>query len=122
MLFLSAPSSIMIIKKQGENESTEQFITSLYQLAESCEYGELKEEMIQDRIIVGIKDQGLSKCLQLDPTLTLEKAKTMTRQREIIVITCALPRMQHIMFVRRKAILNCNVIPQSHCWHCHFNE
>ena len=40
--------------------------------------------MIRDRIIVGIKDQGLSKCLQLDPTQTLEKAKIMSQQRETI--------------------------------------
>ena len=71
-------------RRQGENESIEQFITSLYHLAESCEYGELKEEMIRDRIVVGIKDQGLSERLQLDPALTLEKAKTMIRQREAI--------------------------------------
>ena len=29
--------------RQGENESIEQFITSLCHFAESCEYGELKE-------------------------------------------------------------------------------
>ena len=32
-------------QRQGENKSIKQFITSLYHLAESCEYGEIKEEM-----------------------------------------------------------------------------
>ncbi len=40
--------------------------------------------MIRDRLVVGIKDAGLSERLQLDPTLTLEKAKTSIRQREAV--------------------------------------
>jgi len=38
--------------------------------------------MIRDRIVVGIRDSALSERLQLDPDLTLEKAKTLVRQRE----------------------------------------
>ena len=53
----------------------EHFITSLYNLAENCEYGEMKGEMIHDRIIVGIRDNALSEQLQLDVELMLEKAK-----------------------------------------------
>ena len=53
----------------------EQFITSLYNLAENCEYGEMKGEMIRDRIVVGTRDRALSEQLQLDTELTLEKAK-----------------------------------------------
>ena len=49
---------------QRENESVEQFITSLYSLAENCSYGDFKEEMI--RIVDGIRDQGLSERLQMD--------------------------------------------------------
>ena len=71
-------------RSQGQNESIEQFITSLYPLAETCDYGELKDEMIRDRIVVGIRDQSLSERLQLDSALTLEKAKTLTRQREAV--------------------------------------
>ena len=44
--------------------------------------GGLKEEMIRDRIVVGIRDQALSERLQVDPALTLEKAKTMTSDNE----------------------------------------
>ena len=62
----------------------EQFITSLYSLAEYCEYGEMKDEMIRDRIVVGIRDRALSEQLQLDAELTLEKAKKRVRQREAI--------------------------------------
>ena len=40
--------------------------------------------MIRDRIVVGIRDSALSERLQLDPDLTLEKAKTLVRQREAV--------------------------------------
>ena len=60
----------------------EQFITSLYNLVETCDFGDLKNEMIRDRIVVGIQDQALSERLQTVADLTLEKAKTLVRQRE----------------------------------------
>ena len=60
---------------QGESETTEQFITSLYSLTAHCEFGKLKEQLIQDHIFVGIRDSSLSVKLQMDPDLTLEKAK-----------------------------------------------
>ena len=71
-------------RSQNNDESVKQFITNLYQLAENCAYGEMKEEMIRDRIVVGIRDTGLSQRLQLDATLTLEMAKKMVRQREAV--------------------------------------
>lgn len=55
---------------QGNTESAEQFITSLYNLAEDCAYGDLKDEMIWDRIVVGIRDRALSEKIQMDPDLT----------------------------------------------------
>ena len=69
---------------QQPDELVEQFITNLYHLAEHCEYGELRNEMIRDHIVVGIWDSVLSERLQLDPELTLEKAKILVRQREAV--------------------------------------
>ena len=69
---------------QTEGESIEQFITALYHLVEHCEYGPLKEEMIRDRLVVGIRDSSLSERLQMDDQLTLEKAKKLVRQREAV--------------------------------------
>ena len=60
---------------QLADESVEHFITNLCQLVEHCEHGELKEEMVGDRIVVGVCDSALSERLQLDSELTLEKAK-----------------------------------------------
>ena len=56
----------------------------LYNLVEYCNYGELKSEMIRDRLVVGILDKKLSEHLQLNPELTLEVAKKKIRQREAL--------------------------------------
>ena len=69
---------------QGQNETVEQFITSLYSLVENCEYRELKDQMICDHIVFGIRDQSHSAHLQMDPELTLEKVKMLVRQREAV--------------------------------------
>ena len=44
----------------------------------------LKEEMLRDRIVVGIRDLSLSEKLQMDPTLTLENAKKQVHQKEAV--------------------------------------
>ena len=72
------------LRKQEEGESVDQFITSLYTLAEHCDYGELKDQLIRDRIVVGLRDAKISEKLQLDPALTLEKAVTQARQKEAV--------------------------------------
>jgi len=71
-------------RSQGETETAEQFITSLYNLSADCEFGELKEQLIRDRIVVGIRDCSLSAKLQMDSELTLEKAKRVVRRQEAI--------------------------------------
>ena len=58
---------------QDENESAESFIIAVHKLAETCEYGDLREELICDRIIAGIRDQKLATKLMLDDKLTLDK-------------------------------------------------
>ena len=60
-------------RQQMEAETVDNFITDLYNLAEYCEYGALRDEMIRDRLVVGLRDLKLSEKLQLDADLTLEK-------------------------------------------------
>ena len=69
---------------QKEGESAEQYITALYSLVETCEYGTLKEEMLRDRIVMGIRDTRMSERLQLTADLTLESAKKQVRQKEAV--------------------------------------
>ena len=71
-------------RKQEQGESVDSFITSLHCLAEHCGYEGLKNEMIRDRIVVGLRDANLSMKLQMVPDLNLEKAVTVARQSEAV--------------------------------------
>ena len=71
-------------RTQQQGESAEDYITVLHQLADTCEYGDLKEEMIRDCLVVGIRDEALFERLQMESDLTLEKAKKLIRQREAV--------------------------------------
>ena len=72
------------MRRQREGESVDAFVTSLYALAEHCQYGALHDEMIRDRIVVGIRNAALSERMQLQPDLDLEKAITQARQSEAV--------------------------------------
>ncbi|UYV83493.1 K02A2.6-like, partial [Cordylochernes scorpioides] len=69
---------------QEDREPVDEFITSLYKLADSCEFEGLREQLIRDRIVVGVRDKALSERMQLDSELTLEKAVKMVRQQEAV--------------------------------------
>lgn len=69
---------------QQPSEPVDTFITALYALAENCEYGALHDDLLRDRLVVGLKDSSLSERMQLDKDLTLAKAITMARQSEEI--------------------------------------
>lgn len=71
---------------QAEGETVDTFVTALYCLAEYCGYGTLQDEMIRDRIVVGLNDVKLSERLQTDPDrdLTLQKAVQQARESEAV--------------------------------------
>ena len=71
-------------RKQEEGVPVDSFITALYCLVEYCGYGELHDEIIRDRLVVGLCDADLSERLQMDADLTLEKAITAARQSEAV--------------------------------------
>ena len=70
--------------RQKDGESAEHFIISHYQLVEDCEYRALKDQLVCDRLVVGLHDLALSQRLQMDPDLTLEKMKMLSRRREAV--------------------------------------
>lgn len=69
-------------RHQENGETVDNFITVLYCLAEHCGYGALHDEMIRDRLVVGLRDRKLSEQLQMDAELTLDRAVTRARQSE----------------------------------------
>ena len=43
---------------QQSEESVQSYVTRLRKLAASCEYGALTDELIRDRLVIGVKNQG----------------------------------------------------------------
>ncbi|UYV81835.1 hypothetical protein LAZ67_20002653, partial [Cordylochernes scorpioides] len=54
-------------------------------ISEHCEYANLREELIRDRIVLGVKDRKLSEKLMLNENLTLAKAVEIARQWEAVM-------------------------------------
>lgn len=71
-------------RKQESHATVESFVTDLFKLAERCQYGALKDELIRDRLVVGLLDTALSEKLQLDSALTLETAVAAARNSEAV--------------------------------------
>ena len=71
------------MRKQEPSEPVDVFITDLYCLSEHCEFGALGEELIRDRIVVGL-DVKLNEKLEIDSTLTLQTAINKVRQNESV--------------------------------------
>lgn len=73
------------LKHRQQSATAEQFITDLHSLANTCEWGELKDDMILLVLIIGMNETSVSDRLQLDPDLKLEKAICTLRQHEELV-------------------------------------
>ena len=69
-------------RSQKPGESVKTFIQDLYRLADNCNYGALRDDLIRDRIVVGALDDSLSDRLQSKGTLILTQAVQMSRQAE----------------------------------------
>ena len=65
-------------RNQLSDEPADRFITEVHKLAENCKFGSMKEELIRDRLVVGIRDLSLSEHLQLEPDLILDKSSHET--------------------------------------------
>ncbi|KAJ8932740.1 hypothetical protein NQ314_014437 [Rhamnusium bicolor] len=80
--------------KQVEDESIKQFITELKILTLACELGELRDSLVKDLLICGLKSEPLrEKLLQDDPEILDDAVKmcinmeqTRERNREITII------------------------------------
>ena len=69
---------------QQHGETVETYIRVLYELAKNCEFAANKDDMIRDRLVVGISDKDCSQKLQWRISLTLEEAITMVRDCELV--------------------------------------
>lgn len=65
--------------KQQEGESFTDFLTTARLQAKKCQFGNLTDELLRDRITVGISNDDVRKKLLGDPTIDLEKAIHLCR-------------------------------------------
>ena len=63
------------IRIQTEGGSVDSFITDLYTLAKFCNVRDLRDELIPDRIVVGIRDKALSGRLSIGNRLDSENKR-----------------------------------------------
>jgi hypothetical protein len=67
---------------QGETETLDTYLSKVRKFARTCSYGDLENELITDRLVLGIRDNGLRKRLLQDDKLTLDKCIDMCRAAE----------------------------------------
>ena len=60
-------------RNQETGESFDGYLTALKALAKTCNFGSLKDELIRDRIVCGIRDTGTRKKLLQEAGLTLQR-------------------------------------------------
>lgn len=60
--------------KQEEGEPIDCFVTRLRKKAATCEYGALRDELIRDKIVIGITNENTRRRLLREKDLTLASA------------------------------------------------
>ena len=65
-----------------ENENIDQYLNRLRKLASTCTYGALCDELIRDRLVIGIKSHEVRKRLLREKALTLNTALDIIRAAE----------------------------------------
>ena len=66
-------------RNQDAGESIDTYASNFRSLSGTCNFGALKDEMIRDRIVCGVRNSSLRKKLVQVPELTLEKCIDMCR-------------------------------------------
>ena len=70
-------------RTQQRGESIQTYISDLKNKASTCEFGDLKDEMIKDRLVCGIENDKLRRSLLQEDKLTLLKAIELCQISEL---------------------------------------
>ena len=68
---------------QETNEDFDHFVTRVKNLASTCEFSTLLNSLIRDRIVVGVKSDGVRERMLRDKDLTLDRAIEMCKTAEV---------------------------------------
>ena len=67
---------------QKYNETIDQYLNRLRKLAATCNYVSLTSQLIRDRLVIGISDQGIRSRLLRETPFTLDSAVDIVRAAE----------------------------------------
>ncbi|KAB0789999.1 hypothetical protein PPYR_15712, partial [Photinus pyralis] len=70
-------------RSQAKNENIEAYLADLRKIASNCNFGNLKNELIKDRIVCGVHDKRVKDRLLREQDLTLEKAVAICKAAEV---------------------------------------
>lgn len=68
---------------QEEGESVTVFVAALRKLAEHCEFNDVLNDTIRDRLVCALRSEAAQKCLLTESALTLEKAIEISVSMEL---------------------------------------
>ncbi|XP_035232918.1 uncharacterized protein LOC118204730 [Stegodyphus dumicola] len=74
---------LFFTRNQTASETIDEYVTDLRNKARTCEFAQLKDSLIKDKIVCGIKDDVVRARLLHETELTLEKALDICRSAEI---------------------------------------
>ena len=69
-------------RAQSSGDAIELFVTDLKKKSLTCEFSDLRESLIRDRIVCGVTSQQLKERMLREVDLTLEKALALARADE----------------------------------------
>ena len=69
-------------REQEPSESIDPYVAALCILAKTCNFGDLRDELIRDRIVVGIRDSRTCKKLLQETKLDLQRCIDICRSNE----------------------------------------
>ena len=67
---------------QSTGESVATFVTKLRRLTEHCQFGQMLDDMLRDRLVCGIADGRVQRWLLAEPELTLKKALDLAQAQD----------------------------------------
>ena len=70
-------------RKQLQGEAIEQFVTDIKQKAQTCQFDNLRDSMIRDRIVLGVRSQRVRERLLREDDLDLGKAVKICQAAEV---------------------------------------
>ena len=69
-------------RSQEQTETIDTYVTALRALAETCKFGTLKDHLIRDRIVCGVRENAVRRKLLQESGLTLSKCVDICRAAE----------------------------------------